>query len=417
MHLIVACIVQSKKRLDLRNCWLIPMEVMDLMLMEAAPPAVRPCAPCSLTGSYHFTKLGKAFFREKYTDWLGGRLEELDNSNDGDPIWSSASKPSGEAGQQGQLPALQRLRNPAQRLKIRNDKLCVARQLAELLQLSLSEVLFDFNWAAEHHRSGDLGVLHLIRGRQSYKERIVTLDGAWPAARRGRCAATSETPSTCKAALFSADASSMATVWEHLGSTCAVASRDHSGRLVRLQQALLQKDIAVVMCQKLTLRAMWDAQQAEEQEQVMAALNPELTHMVASFLAPPEMPQEPEPTDEEHSEPDEDSDDEKWLDLKNLHLEFWGRWAEAVGRLSAVSRGFRTATVPFELDLERSVQDSLLSQANEYMRQRERYRIVVSRNFRRKMDVIRRWGGASVFREVLSSVRFYIALGDTGHGS
>ena len=188
----------------------------DYILWSGVKKAVRSLQP---DGSYHLTKLGKSFFREKYTDWLAhvpvritgtrqrgrnaGRpyqrddflpitvvngslsrqssglsdqqaharvkeaaLRQLDNPNDEDPImelsqetyrydatrdWAFSKQtlevvdnnraqvqPSGD-----KLPALQRLLPSA--FEVRNDQLCVARQLAELLQLPLPEVLSDFD--------------------------------------------------------------------------------------------------------------------------------------------------------------------------------------------------------------------------------------------------------------------------------
>ena len=180
-------------------------------------------------GSYHLTKLGKAFFREKYTDWLAhvpvritgtrqrgrnaGRpyqrddflpitvvngslsrqssglsdqqaharvkeaaLRQLDNPNDGDPImelsqevyrydatrdWAFSKQTLEVVDNRAQVQVA--LRQPMGALReisyqlyngseilpsafeVRNDQLCVARQLAELLQLPLPEVLSDFD--------------------------------------------------------------------------------------------------------------------------------------------------------------------------------------------------------------------------------------------------------------------------------
>ena len=197
-----------------------------ILLRSGVKKAVRSLQP---DGSYHLTKLGKAFFREKYTDWLAhvpvritgtrqrgrnaGRpyqrddflpitvvngslsrqssglsdqqaharvkeaaLRQLDNPNDGDPImalsqevyrydatrdWAFSKQTLEVVDNRAQVQVA--LRQPMGALQeisyqlyngseilpsafeVRNDKLCAARQLAELLQLPLPEVLSDFD--------------------------------------------------------------------------------------------------------------------------------------------------------------------------------------------------------------------------------------------------------------------------------
>ena len=193
-----------------------------ILLRSGVKKAVRSLQP---DGSYHLTKLGKSFFREKYTDWLAhvpvritgtrqrgrnaGRpyqrddflpitvvngslsrqssglsdqqaharvkeaaLRQLDSPNDGDPImelsqevyrydatrdWAFSKQTLEVVDNRAQVQVA--LRQPMGALReisyqlyngseilpsafeVRNDKLCVARQLAELLQLPLPEVL------------------------------------------------------------------------------------------------------------------------------------------------------------------------------------------------------------------------------------------------------------------------------------
>ena len=197
-----------------------------ILLRSGVKKAVRSLQP---DGSYHLTKLGKSFFREKYTDWLAhvpvritgtrqrgrnaGRpyqrddflpitvvngslsrqssglsdqqaharvkeaaLRQLDSPNDGDPImelsqevyrydatrdWAFSKQTLEVVDNRAQVQVA--LRQPMGALReisyqlyngseilpsafeARNDKLCVARQLAELLQLPLPEVLSDFD--------------------------------------------------------------------------------------------------------------------------------------------------------------------------------------------------------------------------------------------------------------------------------
>ena len=197
-----------------------------ILLRSGVKKAVRSLQP---DGSYHLTKLGKSFFREKYTDWLAhvpvritgtrqrgrnaGRpyqrddflpitvvngslsrqssglsdqqaharvkeaaLRQLDSPNDGDPImelsqevyrydvtrdWAFSKQTLEVVDNRAQVQVA--LRQPMGALheisyqlyngseilpsafEARNDKLCVARQLAELLQLPLPEVLSDFD--------------------------------------------------------------------------------------------------------------------------------------------------------------------------------------------------------------------------------------------------------------------------------
>ena len=197
-----------------------------ILLRSGVKKAVRSLQP---DGSYHLTKLGKAFFREKYTDWLAhvpvritgtrqrgrnaGRpyqredflpitvvngslsrqssglsdqqaharvkeaaLRQLDSPNDGDPImelsqevyrydatrdWAFSKQTLEVVDNRAQVQVA--LRQPMGALheisyqlyngseilpsafEARNDQLCVARQLAELLQLPLPEVLSDFD--------------------------------------------------------------------------------------------------------------------------------------------------------------------------------------------------------------------------------------------------------------------------------
>ena len=197
-----------------------------ILLRSGVKKAVRSLQP---DGSYHLTKLGKSFFREKFTDWLAhvpvritgtrqrgrnaGRpyqrddflpitvvngslsrqssglsdqqaharvkeaaLRQLDSPNDGDPImelsqevyrydairdWAFSKQTLEVVDNRAQVQVA--LRQPMGALReisyqlyngseilpsafeARNDKLCVARQLAELLQLPLPEVLSDFD--------------------------------------------------------------------------------------------------------------------------------------------------------------------------------------------------------------------------------------------------------------------------------
>ena len=197
-----------------------------ILLRSGVKKAVRSLQP---DGNYNLTKLGKSFFREKYTDWLAhvpvritgtrqrgrnaGRpyqrddflpitvvngslsrqssglsdqqaharvkeaaLRQLDNPNDGDPIlelsqevyrydatrdWAFSKQTLEVVDNRAQVQVS--LRQPMGALReisyqlyngseilpsafqARDDKLCVARQLAELLQLPLPEVLSDFD--------------------------------------------------------------------------------------------------------------------------------------------------------------------------------------------------------------------------------------------------------------------------------
>eukprot|EP00439_Symbiodinium_sp_Y106_P020317 s8192_g2.t1 len=197
-----------------------------ILLRSGLKKPVRSLQP---DGNYHLTKLGKSFFREKYTDWLAhvpvritgtrqrgrnaGRpyqrddflpitvvngslsrqsnglsdqqaharvkeaaLRQLDNPSDGDPImevsqevyrydatrdWAFSKQTLEVVDNRAQVQVS--LRQPMGALReisyqlyngseilpsafeARDDKLCVARQLAELLQLPLPEVLSDFD--------------------------------------------------------------------------------------------------------------------------------------------------------------------------------------------------------------------------------------------------------------------------------
>ncbi|CAE7869557.1 pfh1, partial [Symbiodinium sp. KB8] len=146
-----------------------------ILLRSGVKKAVRSLQP---DGSYHLTKLGKSFFREKYTDWLAhvpvritgtrqrGRnaharvkeaaLRQLDSPNDGDPIMELSQEVYRYDVQVALRQPMGALREISYQLyngseilpsafEARNDKLCVARQLAELLQLPLPEVLSDFD--------------------------------------------------------------------------------------------------------------------------------------------------------------------------------------------------------------------------------------------------------------------------------
>ena len=244
-----------------------------ILLRSGVKKAVRSLQP---DGSYHLTKLGKAFFREKYTDWLAhvpvritgtrqrgrnaGRpyqrddflpitvvngslsrqssglsdqqaharvkeaaLRQLDNPNDGDPImelsqetyrydatrdWAFSKQTLEVVDNRAQVQVA--LRQPMGALReisyqlyngseilpsafeVRNDQLCVARQLAELLQLPLPEVLSDFDaicdkgWeAAGHHRPGDPGVLRLARRPHVLRQLPRRAPGRLPAPGQG----------------------------------------------------------------------------------------------------------------------------------------------------------------------------------------------------------------------------------------
>ena len=198
-----------------------------ILLRSGLKKPVRSLQP---DGNYHLTKLGKSFFREKYTDWLAhvpvritgtrqrgrnaGRpyqrddflpitvvngslsrqsnglsdqqaharvkeaaLRQLDNPSDGDPImevsqevyrydatrdWAFSKQTLEVVDNRAQVQVS--LRQPMGALReisyqlyngseilpsafeARDDKLCVARQLAELLQLPLPEAICDKGW-------------------------------------------------------------------------------------------------------------------------------------------------------------------------------------------------------------------------------------------------------------------------------
>ena len=129
-----------------------------ILLRSGVKKLVRALAP---DGNYHLTKLGKAFFKEKYTEWLahvpvrirgrrknGRGYERLDylpeHVDNRTLVETSLRQPLG-ALREVSYQLFKGDEILALAFERRGDKLCAARQLAELLRLLLEEVLSDFD--------------------------------------------------------------------------------------------------------------------------------------------------------------------------------------------------------------------------------------------------------------------------------